>query len=150
MSAACSKLGLARSSHISLPLSTSICPSFLLIHCFPCPFLCLFFHFLRLHIPLHTPIKPHAQVVENLHLLHFLPIDPPSFTPTAMVLLLLVLKIPLHTVPSCLTSLVVLTESLPVTLYQEHKTMLHTSNPPLSPQDRLLPASQALPLHRCV
>ena len=37
---------------------------------------------LQLHIPSHPPIKPHPQVLESLHLLHFFPIDPPSFTAT--------------------------------------------------------------------
>ena len=44
--------------------------------------LCLLCHFLHLHITSHTSVKPQAQILEYLYLLHFLSINPPTTSPT--------------------------------------------------------------------
>ena len=124
ISGSCSRLGLA-SSHTHLPLSTSIYPSFLLIHSvFPANSSAAFsFIFSSCTLYLVYPIKPHPQVFETLYLFH---LSLPLVAPTIM----LALKLNFQYSPYSCPASAVLLETPPVTLYHQHTTVPHTNNSP--------------------
>ena len=100
-SAACSKPGLARSSHTNLPLSTSTCPSFLLIHSiFPAhssAFSAIFSTCTLPHIPLsnHKP-KYLNTFTSSISCPLILQLLPPLDVPTTIILVFTALNVNLH------------------------------------------------------